>query len=132
MRKILALFSILLSMFVIDFIWLGVLMNDFYMDNLGLILLDEYNILPLVLFYIFYCVSVLFVAVIPSNSYKNSAYYGAWLGFCSYMTFDLVNYGLIDGWPSNVVVIDIIWGTILTATISVIGFATYKKLENKK
>ena len=91
---------------------------------------DSVIIWPLVVFYFSYALSVFFIAVKPFalKSSKVSAIYGAWLGFAGYMTFELVNYGLIAGWPFAPVFVDIVWGTVLTAVISYVGTSVYKRV----
>ena len=47
---------------------------------------------------------------------------GAFLGFLCYATYDLTNMATIKQWPLTVVIVDIIWGTVLTASVSVISY----------
>lgn len=36
--------------------------------------------------------------------------------------YDLTNLATLKGWPLNIVFIDIVWGTVLTAIVSLSGF----------
>ena len=128
MKSLKSYVAILLAFLVIDGVWLGIIMKDFYMSALAPVVRENFIAWPLVLFYFAYALAVLFVAVRPfaATSVKKSAVQGAWLGFAGYMTFELVNYGLVDGWPLVPVFVDIVWGIVLTATISYIGALVYK------
>lgn len=129
MKSIKSYIAILLAILVLDGIWLGVIMKNFYLDSLAPVMRDSVIIWPLVVFYFAYALSVLFIAVKPfaKKSIKKSSIQGAWLGFAGYMTFELVNYGLIINWPFAPVIVDIIWGTVLTAAISFVGACVYRK-----
>jgi uncharacterized membrane protein len=48
--------------------------------------------------------------------------YGALFGFFTYATYDLTNLATLKGWPLNIVFIDIIWGMVLTGSVSVSGY----------
>ena len=47
---------------------------------------------------------------------------GALFGLVAYATYDLTNLATLKAWPIKLVVVDLIWGTILTA---VVALATY-------
>ena len=47
---------------------------------------------------------------------------GALFGFFTYATYDLTNLATLKGWPLPIVIIDIIWGTILSATVAFSGY----------
>ena len=49
--------------------------------------------------------------------------YGAMLGFFGYMTYDLTNLATIKAWTTSLALIDIAWGTLLTAIAALAGYA---------
>lgn len=51
---------------------------------------------------------------------------GALFGFASYATYDLTNYATLEGFPLNMVIIDLIWGTSLGTLTSLLTFLIYK------
>jgi uncharacterized membrane protein len=128
MKNIKAYFAILGTLLVLDGIWLGFVARDFYLINLEPVMRDRVIMWPLVLFYFFYCFGILQLAVknLDKKTWTNAFKEGAILGFVAYMTFDLVNYGLVAGWPLPVVFPDIIWGAVLTGTASYFGFLAYR------
>lgn len=56
----------------------------------------------------------------PANWQRN-VIAGAILGLTAYATFELTNQALLRDWSWNIVVPDIIWGTILTAITASVG-----------
>jgi len=53
---------------------------------------------------------------------------GALFGFFTYATYDLTNLATLKGWPIPIVIIDIIWGSVLSAAVSFSGFKIVKWL----
>jgi uncharacterized membrane protein len=51
---------------------------------------------------------------------------GALFGLCCYATYDLTNLATVQGWPLIVTIVDLIWGTVLSATIAAISFLIFK------
>ena len=49
------------------------------------------------------------------------AFYGALFGFFCYMTFELTSLSLLKHWTWPVVLLDVSWGTIVTAVSSALG-----------
>jgi uncharacterized membrane protein len=77
------------------------------------------------LFYSLYVIGILIFSTIPAlreNSSSIAIMYGALFGFFAYLTYDMTNYSTIKDWPLQVVFVDTIWGTFLTATSSYLGY----------
>jgi len=77
------------------------------------------------LFYSLYLVGVLVFVVLPAleaESLVHAAGLGALFGLIAYATFDLTCYALFQGFPTVVVAVDLVWGTVLTASVSAIGY----------
>ena len=47
---------------------------------------------------------------------------GALFGLAAYAAFDLTSLALLKDFPSGVVLVDLAWGTVLTASVSAAGF----------
>jgi uncharacterized membrane protein len=109
----------------IDMLWLGVIAKNLYKKYLGDFLSDRVNWHAAFIFYIIYVVGILIFAIYPAVN-KGSAYnailMGALFGFFTYATYDLTNLATLRGWPLLIVFIDIIWGSILCALVSLSGF----------
>lgn len=108
-------------MAVLDGIWLTLVARNFYRDNIGHLLGDATNWPPAILFYVIYTIGAWFFATQPGvddGSAITAALRGAAFGFVAYATYDLTNHATLRGWPSLVTVVDMAWGTILTATVA--------------
>ncbi|MEN6448363.1 MAG: DUF2177 family protein [Syntrophaceae bacterium] len=111
--------------FAIDMIWLGFLARGFYRENLGHLMRPDVNWFAAVVFYLLYIAGIMIFAIIPSlekNSLRQAALLGGLFGFFAYATYDLTNLATMKGWPLNVVVVDIIWGVVLTASVASASF----------
>lgn len=109
----------------IDFVWLTVASRLVYRPLLGDLLAENPNLLVAGLFYLFYVVGVVVFAVMPAvgaGSWLMAAGLGALLGLIAYGTYDMTNLATIEGWPVAVSVIDLAWGTALTAVAALAGY----------
>ncbi len=110
---------------ILDGTWLGVIAKGFYADQLGDRLRRNPNMLVAGVFYLVYVAGIVFLAVEPglaARAWKTAALHGAVLGFVAYGTYDMTNYATLEGWPVKVVVVDLVWGTLLTAIAATAGF----------
>ncbi len=111
-----------LAFCLLDAAWLGLIAVDFYQSELGPLLLDQPNLTAAALFYLLFIVGIQVFAVHPARgNLRTAAGRGALFGFFTYMTYDLTNLATLREWSQLVVVVDIIWGTVLTALASVAG-----------
>ncbi len=115
---------------VIDFFWLTVVANKFYKSQIGSLLLEKPNAIAAVLFYIIYVIGVVVFVLSPAlekNSWQHAALYGALFGLVAYATYDLTNLATLKGFTVKLVVVDLIWGALLTATVATISFWIIKQ-----
>lgn len=111
--------------FAIDLIWLGVVARGFYQKNLVHLLSPTVNWPAAFLFYCLYIVGILLFAVKPAlaeQSVVKAVIWGALFGFFTYATYDLTNLATLREWPLKVVIVDVIWGTILCASVATASF----------
>jgi uncharacterized membrane protein len=116
--------------FAVDMLWLGLIAKNLYRQKLGFILSDEVNWAAAIIFYLIYIGGILFFAVTPGlkeSSWQTALFNGAIFGFMCYATYDLTNMATIKNWPLSIVVIDIIWGAVLTGTVSVLTYLAGSK-----
>ncbi|MEM9628580.1 MAG: DUF2177 family protein [Pseudomonadota bacterium] len=114
---------------VIDAIWLGLIAASFYRSQLGDLMLDQPKLDIAALFYVGYTFAIVLLAAAPaarSGSLTQALLYGAVLGLAAYGTYDITNYATLKNWPQTMVVVDLIWGTVLTATAAAAGYAAYR------
>jgi len=114
-----------LVFFAIDLVWLGVVAQGFYQRHLGHLLRAEVLWAPAVLFYALYIAGILVFAVLPgleARSMARAIALGAFLGLVAYATFDLTCMALLKDFPLVVVVVDLVWGMVLTASVSAAAY----------
>ena len=117
--------SALVGFLVIDMIWLGVVARGFYRRHLGFMLADQVNWWAAVSFYLLFVAGVLVFAVGPglqAESLIKTLLLGGFLGLVTYGTYDLTNLATARNWPGIVTVVDMVWGTVLAAAVSTIGY----------
>jgi uncharacterized membrane protein len=126
--------SYLLTLMVflaIDMLWLGVIAKNIYNKYLGNLLTDSVNWTAAIIFYFIYVVGISVFVIYPSLN-KDSVFYvifmGALFGFFTYATYDLTNLATLKGWPLPIVIIDIVWGSALSAIVGFSGFKIVKWL----
>jgi uncharacterized membrane protein len=115
----------LIIFFAIDLVWLGVVAKNFYQKQIGHLMSPDVNWAPAALFYAVYIGGIVFFAVKPAledGGAVRALAYGAVLGFVAYATYDLTNQATMRNWPVLVTVIDLAWGTVLTATVAFLSY----------
>jgi uncharacterized membrane protein len=114
----------LVTLFVLvplDFLFLGIVAKDFFTSQVGN-MLGEIKLAPAVLFYLLYVVGiVIFVSGGAGATWQSTLRYGALFGFFCYATFELTSMSLLRNWSWAVVVVNISWGTFVTAVASIAG-----------
>jgi len=109
----------------IDGMWLGLVAKNLYRKYLGFLMTPNTVWAAAILFYVLYIAGVLVFAVLPgleSRSPGKAALLGALLGLIAYATYDLTNLATIKDWPLAVTVIDLAWGTAVSAAVASIGY----------
>ena len=111
--------------FAVDLLWLGVIAKNFYGRHLSDFLSEQVNWTAAIVFYLLFIVGIFLFVIMPAyekQSYIHAIIYGALFGFFTYATYDLTNLATLKNWPIKIVVVDILWGMVLTATVSVSGY----------
>lgn len=115
--------------FVLDFIWLSIATGLLYKPMLGTLLAPEPSLPIAALFYLFYVVGLVVFAVMPAanaGSWLMALGLGALLGLVAYGTYDITNLSTLRDWPVAVTVIDLAWGTILSAVAALAGYTALR------
>jgi uncharacterized membrane protein len=115
----------IVAFFAIDFVWLSTMNSRFYQPRLGSLLAEQPKLGVAAGFYLLYVIGVVALAVIPGlreGAVLAALWRGALFGLLAYATYDLTNLATLQGWPWELAVVDMIWGTVLTGTVSVIGY----------
>ena len=108
----------------LDAIWLTTMADRLYRPALGRLMLDRFEPVPAVLFYLVYLVGMLAFAVVPgleSRRWTTAFGFGALLGLVAYATYDLTNQATLRDWPWRVTIADLCWGTFVTGVAAAVG-----------
>ena len=114
-----------LSFALIDSIWLRTMYTRLYQPEIGE-LLGGLRLGPAIAFYLLYIGGMMWFAVGPAlanGRWQTALVQGAVLGFMCYATYDLTNFATLKIWSMKVTLLDIIWGTVLTGSASLAGWA---------
>lgn len=130
MNYIYAYITSLLTMTVLDAAWLGLVAPKFYKKHIGFIMADKPNWYAAAAFYLIFILGVTLFVVYPGWrdhwDIIKIALFGALFGLVTYATYDLTNQATLKNWPFTVTIVDMIWGTLLTAAVSVVAVSVLK------
>lgn len=124
-------FLTLIIFLAIDSLWLGLVAPKFYESQIGYIMADDPNILAAGVFYLLFIVGMVVFVVEPGingDSLPQAVLRGALFGLVTYATYDLTNLATLEGWPILVTIVDLMWGTALCATVTLVSVWAGKRL----
>jgi uncharacterized membrane protein len=121
----------LTAFFAIDMFWLGIVARAFYQQYLGFLMAPSPNWFVAFIFYLLFVVGILVFVVLPglrANSLKTTLLRAALFGLITYATYDLTNLATLKDWPALLSIVDMLWGTFLSVSVSCVGFIAGKRL----
>lgn len=111
--------------FLVDLVWLGLVAKNMYRDHLGMLMKANVNWPAAVIFYLLFIAGLIFFVIQPALA-KGSLQYallaGGFFGLITYATYDLTNLATLNNWPIFITVVDLVWGTVLSASTASISF----------
>lgn len=120
-RNVILYLVTLIVIIPIDFLFLGTIAKSFFTSQVG-DMLGSVRFAPAVLFYLLYVVGILIFVSAPSDTtWQSTLLYGGLFGFFCYATFELTSLSLLKHWTWPVVIVDVAWGTFVTAVSSTLG-----------
>jgi len=120
-----------ITFLVLDLVWLTLIAKDFYAKHIGFLMSPTINWAAAIVFYLLFIIGIILFVVTPAinqQSWRHALLYGALFGLITYGTYDLTNLATMKNWPLIVTIVDMIWGTTLSASISVITYLIAAKL----
>ena len=128
----LKLYSVAVVIFlIIDLIWLGVVARSFYQTQIGHLMRPTVNWAAAAAFYLLFVLGIVVLSVMPAierQSLTHAIILGGLLGLVTYAAYDLTNLATLEGFPLKVALVDLVWGTVLCATVSTMTFLISKRL----
>jgi uncharacterized membrane protein len=80
---------------------------------------------PAIAFYLLFVVGLVFFVIAPAltkGSWVHALLAGALFGLIAYATYDLTNLATLTDWPLLLTLVDLAWGAVLAASVSVVTF----------
>jgi uncharacterized membrane protein len=116
----------------LDAIWLSKVALGLYRQEMGSLLLERPNLAIAGAFYLLYVGGIVVLAISPAlaeGNWLKALLFGAVLGLVAYGTYDITNLSTLKGYSAKLAMIDIAWGTVLTAVSATIGYWVVKALN---
>jgi len=127
-RYVILYLATLIVLIPIDFLFLGIFAKGFFTSEVG-DMLGEIGVTPAILFYLLYVAGILiFVSGPVTATWQSTLLYGALFGLVCYATFDLTSLSLLKHWSWPVAVVDVSWGSFVTAVSSTAGLLIANRL----
>lgn len=117
----------LLTVMVLDGLWLGLIAKPLYAAGVGHLLAAKPNFVAAGAFYLVFSLGLLVFAVLPQtpllgfSGYAGTTLRAAALGFLCYATYDLTNLATLKGWPVTLSIVDMLWGSVLSTVAALAG-----------
>ena len=118
-------------MVLIDLIWLGVIAKPMYQAGIGHLMAEKPNIAAAISFYALFPVGLMIFAILPESAnagWQRTALLGALFGFFTYATYDLTNLATLKNYPLQLALIDILWGSLVSAIAASAGRWVFNKM----
>ena len=115
----------------VDYIWLTQFGPKVYFPTLDPVALPSARLGPAAVFYFAYIVGVMALAIWPNREKPliKTTLTGAMLGAMCYATYDLTNQATLRVWSTHITIIDITWGTFITAFGATVGGWVFRRLK---
>jgi uncharacterized membrane protein len=117
--------------FVIDMVWLVLVAKKFYQEQIGFLMKPDINWAAAIIFYLLFIAGLVIFVISPAvekHSWVHALLFGALFGLITYATYDLTNLATLQNWPLLVTVVDLIWGSVLASSISLITYFIANKM----
>ena len=125
-----AYIAAIITMFVLDLIWLSILAKPLYNRGIGHLMAAQPKLGFAALFYLVFVFGLMWFSVRPNmhvTGVKSTFIAGAVFGFFVYASYDLTNLALLKNWPLGLSLIDMTWGTLLSGLCAAVAKLAYDK-----
>jgi uncharacterized membrane protein len=112
---------------VLDGVWLGLLMKNFYREQLAPIvrLADGGGMAPnwpaALVVYVLLGTGIAIFVIPRAETLSSAATFGALFGLVVYGVYDFTNYSTLRQWPFALTLADVAWGTMASALAAVVA-----------
>ena len=113
----------------LDGIMLTLVMKPLFTRHIGAALIDPIRAVPALLFYAAYVAGLLYLVSWPAlKTGAPVVVPAAIIGAMAYGTYEFTSYAILRDWHPQMVMTDLIWGTVLTAFAAWAGVAVTRVL----
>jgi len=113
-----------------DFAWLSTMGPSFYRTELGGLMREQPNFAVAIAFYLLFVAGLVVFVIHPAmigESLVRATLKGAFFGLVAYATYDLTNLATMKGFNAKVAIVDMAWGTILSAAVCCVSIALLRR-----
>ena len=114
------------AMVALDVLWLGVIAKAMYQQAIGHLMAEQPRLPAALAFYGLYALGLVIFTIAPQaddTGWGRTMLMGALFGLVAYATYDLSNLATLRNWPSSLAMVDMVWGTVLSAVSAGAGRA---------
>lgn len=117
-----------LAFAAMDAVYLTLAGQRVYRPTLDYALADTLNLPAAIAFYLVYIAGIVMLAIRPNRDagLRQVAVTGAMLGAMAYATYDLTNQATLKAWETRITLIDVAWGTVVTAVGATAGLLAWR------
>ena len=125
MTPVILYISTFVVFLAIDYVGLSYLVKPVFERHIAHLMQPDFRVLPAFAFYAFFMVVLLWFVSWPAMTQEKSLIWifgnAALIGALGYGTYEFTNYAILKDWTWEMVWIDGIWGTCLTAVAATAG-----------
>ena len=122
----------LIFFIIAEMIVLTNIMQPLFKKHIGFLMKEDTNFSIAAIFYFVYVAGVFWFASragIKSESFSVAIFSGAFLGLLAFGTYEITNYVILKDWKIELVLVDTLWGIIVTSSMSYVGYKAYSFLS---
>jgi uncharacterized membrane protein len=110
----------------LDFVWFDATGESIYRPAVGELLRSGFDAPAAAAFYLIYVGGLVFLSIRPASGLTQAMSHGAVYGFCAYAAYDLTNQATLRHWPLALSLVDMAWGTALSAFAAACGYSAFR------
>ncbi len=121
---------VLIAGLVVDYLWIGIVANNFYLVQFGDLARLKANgkfdviLWSAVMVYVLISLGIVFFAlprIAVSDSLLIACGWGFLFGIILYGVYDFTNYATMTKWPFIMCIVDVLWGGVLCGFLTGVG-----------
>jgi uncharacterized membrane protein len=108
-----------------DMVWLTIVAKKFYQTHIGFMMKPEPTWWAGLFFYLVYAAALVVFVTLPAlekHRWQQALLMGAFFGFTCYAAYDLTSQATTKNWPLIITIVDLTWGTLLSAAVATAVF----------